>query len=97
MSNGIDFIHDFDPYDENHINTFMYFKNTGNLPEGHPFKELRARDDIVLQLISNKIVHAWSREIGRREEPRFMFKAIKLRNCYLYPNSVDHNLSCSIQ
>jgi hypothetical protein len=31
MNKGIDFIHDFDPYDENHC-----------------FKEVKAKDDIVL-------------------------------------------------
>ena len=95
MSKGIDFIHDFDPYDENHIDTFMYFKNTGKLPENHCFKEVKAKDEIVLQLISNKIVHAWGRELNKRDENTFMFKGMKLRNCYMYPKSDEY--SCSIQ
>lgn len=96
MSKGIDFIHDFDPYDENHINTFMSFKNTGKLPEEHCFNEVKAKDEIVLQLISNKIVHAWSKEINKRDGSNFMFKSIKFRNCYIYPKSEGY-YPCSIQ
>lgn len=66
MDGKKDFVLHFDPYNEDHVDIFMYYKKKSYLPLNVFFKEPIAKYEVVCERISNKIVHSWSDEIEKR-------------------------------
>lgn len=69
------FINNFDPYNDEHMHCFMYYKKKHTLPPNLEFEDITANYDIACALISNKIVYAWYErmdiiERGEIETPR---------------------------
>lgn len=61
-----DFVLYFDPYNEEHVDIFMYYKKKMHLPLNAIFIEPVAKYEVVCERISNKIVHSWSNELETR-------------------------------
>ena len=68
MEGKLDFVLHFDPYNEDHVDIFMYYKKKTHLPLNQYFREPVAKYEVVCERISNKIVHSWSNEIEKRNE-----------------------------
>ena len=70
MEGKQDFVLHFDPYNEDHVDIFMYYKKKTYLPLNIFFNEPIAKYEVVCERISNKIVHSWSDEIEKRNNRR---------------------------
>lgn len=89
-----DFILHFDPYNEEHVDMFMYYKQKQCLPMNHDFADPIARYDVVCARISNKIVHSWSDEIEKSTNYRRLKTPRNLGRDELKQRSKPKNRLC---
>lgn len=61
----LDFVFNFDPYDAEHVEHFMTYKQFGYLPTNHIFESPRGKYESITAIISNKIVHSWNEQLNK--------------------------------
>lgn len=64
--NKVDFITNFDPDIEDHLDYYRYYKQKGTLPYNNEFKPIAANYDVACLLIEGKIAQAWYEHVERR-------------------------------